>query len=47
MLSNYQQQQLSALLDCDYPLEEALHVLVEKDIISNEQANYVYDQMRN
>ena len=46
MLSKYQNQQLVRLLDTGMEVEEVLNILVEKDIISNEQANEVYKELR-
>ena len=47
MLTKHQQSQLDGLIDCGLELEQALNVLINSDIITYEQANYVYDRMRN
>jgi hypothetical protein len=46
MLNDHQNQQLCALLDADIILEEALNILVKDNVITDDQANEVYNELR-
>lgn len=47
MLNDYQNQQLCVLLDTGMEVEEALNILVKDNVITDDQANEVYDELRN
>lgn len=47
MLNDYQNQQLCALLDTGMEVEEVLNILVKDNVITDDQANEVYDELRN
>jgi type II secretory pathway component PulF len=46
MLNDHQNQQLCTLLNADIILEEALNILVKDNVITDDQANEVYDELR-
>jgi hypothetical protein len=46
MLNDYQNQQLIRLLDTGMEVEEALNILVNDNVITDDQANEVYDELR-
>lgn len=46
MLNDYQNQQLISLLDTGMEVEEVLNILVKDNVITDDQANEVYNELR-
>ena len=46
MLNDYQNQQLIRLLDTGMEVEEVLNILVKDNVITDDQANEVYNELR-
>jgi hypothetical protein len=44
MLNDYQNQQLIRLLDTGMEVEEVLNILVKDNVITDDQANEVYNE---